>query len=163
MSLVDSTKAITGIKNSQWIANLSVRSLCFSDSIRSLTLRKETCETRRTIHRSLREILSNRYQICTLLFLSLARLTKDLKISNISRIRPIKRKKWRRIGGFPYAVTVIIEYMAAPLILIENRCWLHRINYEERRESNVANNWTGAAVHVNSFRPPCIIRARPRW
>lgn len=162
MSLVDSTKAITGIKNSQWIANLSVRSLCFSDSIRSLTLRKETCETRQTIHQSRNSFksVSNLYSSFSLF---LARLTKDLKISNISRIRPIKRKKWRRIGGFPYAVTVIIEYMAAPLILIENRCWLHRINYEERRESNVANNWTGAAVHVNSFRPPCIIRARPRW
>lgn len=161
MSLVDSTKAITGIKNSQWIANLSVQSLF----LWSLTLRKETCETRRTIHRSLREILSNRYlsNLYSSFSLFLARLTKDPKIFNISRIRPIKRKKWRRIGGFPYAVTVIIEYMAAPLILIENRCWLHRINYEERRESNVANNWTGAAVHVNSFRPPCIIRARPRW
>lgn len=138
-----------------------------SVSLIVVTLRKETCETRRTIHRSLREI---RFQIGIkfVLFsfsLSLSRLTKDLKVSNISRIRPIKRKtaKWRRIGGFPYAVIVIIEYMAAPLILIENRCSLHRINYEERRESNVANNWTGAAVHVNSFRPPCIIRARPRW
>lgn len=159
MSLVDSTKAITGIKNSQWIANLSVRSLCFSDSIRSLTLRKETCQTIHQSRNSFKSV-SNLYSSFSLF---LARLTKDLKISNISRIRPIKRKKWRRIGGFPYAVTVIIEYMAAPLILIENRCWLHRINYEERRESNVANNWTGAAVHVNSFRPPCIIRARPRW
>lgn len=159
MSLVDSTKAITGIKNSQWIANLSIRSLCFSDSIRSLTLRKETCQTIHQSRNSFKSV-SNLYSSFSLF---LARLTKDLKISNISRIRPIKRKKWRRIGGFPYAVTVIIEYMAAPLILIENRCSLHRINYEERRESNVANNWTGAAVHVNSFRPPCIIRARPRW
>lgn len=138
MSLVDSTKAITGIKNSQWRTYLS-NVLCFSDSIRLLTLRKETCETRQTIHQSRNSFksVSNLYSSFSLF---LARLTKDPKIFNISRIRPIKRKKWRRIGGFPYAVTVIIEYMAASLILIENRCWLHRINYEERRESNVANN-----------------------